>query len=247
MGQGEFLWCDLACSQADEVTAFYGDLLGWRFTTLSERDLPAYHVAQADSSTVAAIYEMPPSLRDAGMRSFWMPYFGADSVVEAVDAATRAGGACELGPARFRADASIVMLSDPTGQRFTLYDGRHFQPYPKRPRHGAPFRVDLIVPDAAAVEPFYKELMRWQFKPAEPGRKEIRDLAGAQIGTLIEDPDRAADLPNGWLITFACDDLTLAVDQVHAAAGSVSRGDACGGMVCASDAGGALFGLQRTD
>lgn len=205
MGQGEFLWFDLACSDLTVAQDFYGPLMGWQFRDHGFRGAPNYKFAQIDGEDVAGLYPMPEPATAQGFAPFWMSYIGVDNVAETIKAAQRLGGQALDGPARFADGSAVALLADPDGAVFSIFEGKRLFPMPHAPRSGHPFRAILHSTDLARAERFYHDLFGWRMVRG-PDRETVilQDLAGAQIGAMTAPPTGADLRPeHRWQVLFA--------------------------------------------
>ena len=113
---------------------------------------------------------------------------------------------------------------------------------------GVPCWMDLMVPDPAAVKPFYEAVLGWTFtEPDDSYGGYVMALKGeapvAGLGAQREGSRTA------WTMYFASDDAQAAADAMRAAGGTVVAGPddvgPLGTMVVADDPSGARFGVWQ--
>src|SRR3712207_3591661 len=82
---GTFSWVDLATTDAAAAKAFYAGVFGWDLEDTDAGNGVTYTVCRRDGDAVAALYEMPESMRATGAPPNWTNYV----TVEDADAAAR--------------------------------------------------------------------------------------------------------------------------------------------------------------
>ena len=216
MGHGEFLWCDRATFDVEEILGFYASALGWGYRSERFQDGQDYHYARSGTDVVAGLYEMPAAFRKDGFASIWMNYIGIDDIESGITKAEMLGGARVLGPARFGQGAEIAMIRDPGGAVFTLFNGEHLQPKSRRAAQGRPFWSELRTPNPEVSAGFYSGLFGWKIDgPNEFGRYRVRNLADAMIASLQQINPIGTKLPASWRVTFGVrnpDDAARTID-----------------------------------
>lgn len=116
---------------------------------------------------------------------------------------------------------------------------------------GTPCWVDLSVPDIAAAQAFYADVLGWTFPPDGGSDEyggyvigEVHGAAAAGIGPL-----QSPDQPVGWTLYFASDDADATAASVQDNGGTVlvPAGDvgSLGRMCIALDPTGGAFGVWQ--
>ena len=224
MGHGEFLWCDLATFDVDEMRTFYSDILGWTYARESFADGSTYFYAKTAKDVTAGIYEMPGSIRDDGMPSFWMSYIGVDDLASTIELALRHGGKLVLGPAYFGDGAEIAMIEDPFGARFTMFSGSHMQPRSTVMEDGEHFWDELYTSEPKAAAAFYSAVFNWKVEPPnEHGAARVNNIAGSPTTAIhaipgAADPTRRAF----WTVGFSVTDTSEFKTRLERAGGKPS-------------------------
>lgn len=242
---GDFIWYELVTSDPQAAEAFYGAVLGWRFTQLAG-DTP-YTLAAADGLPVAGIFAMPPG---AEMPVAWVGYLGVADVEATVAAITAEGGKAMV-PARDIPEVGRVAgLLDPQGVGFMVMRGLSEAPAaafdPSAVGHCN--WNELALPDPEAGLAFYSRHFGWEKGDAMPmgemGDYRFIDHGGRTIGAVMRlQPPR----PPSFLFYFGVADIDAATGAVTAGGGTVIFGPAPipGGsqITVALDPQGAAFGL----
>src|SRR5680860_758273 len=84
---GTIDWVELTTPDLDAATGFYGDLLGWEFTSIGDRVL-----AEIDGRTAAGIARQDPTIRDMPLPSAWTIAIRVDDLSAGVRRVTQLGG-----------------------------------------------------------------------------------------------------------------------------------------------------------
>ncbi len=113
---GALTWADTATPDAPAAQAFYSALLGWRFEAMSEE--PPYWVIFNGDRTQGGMTVPPP-----GVPPNWFPYFAVANVEASAKAAEEAGGKPFMGPIDIPNGGRFVLLQDPQGAAFAIFQG----------------------------------------------------------------------------------------------------------------------------
>ena len=249
MAQGEFLWCDLATFEVEDVLPVYAALFDWTYRSETFAHGAIYHYASNDRDVTAGIYEMPAEYRKDGMQSFWMSYVGIDNIVDGIDTVVAEGGRVILGPASFGVGASIAMIADPDGAILTLFSGSHLQHRPQPMFHGRHFWNELFARNVDRACHFYDRVFGWKFEEVDGGM-HVRNMAGAPTACI---QPIHKDTPSGakphWAVSFAADDLVTLKSrcEAHNLATRTSTGIDGRERLCVTDRNGASFYAVTTD
>jgi predicted enzyme related to lactoylglutathione lyase len=117
---GALAWNELATSDLDAATAFYGELFGWSITPFEGSPQP-FSIRNGDANN-GGIRE----LDQPGMPPHWLVYFGADDVAATSGRVQELGGTILVPPLEIPMGAMAV-AQDPQGAVFALFAGE-FEP-----------------------------------------------------------------------------------------------------------------------
>lgn len=249
MAQGEFLWCDLATFDVDATLEYYRDMFEWETKSEEFTDGSVYYYASNRKDVTAGIYEMPSLYKEAKMPSFWMSYIGVDDVPSSLHEVERLGGKLVLGPATFGNGATIAMVEDPFGAKFTLFSGAYLQPRSIDKHPGGHFWNELYTPDPMGVAKFYKELFGWVCQETDQeGRYRVNNLAG-RMTTAFQDNSSSPEPLNKpqWTVTFACTSIETLIERlgIKGCPELAWVRNADGAAVCLTDPNGAAFFISE--
>lgn len=220
MSHGEFVWCNLSSFRPDTTKRFYRKLLGWSYIETAQPDGWPYHVAMAGDRDAASIFEMPKAFQDLRFPSFWMPYIAVDDLQATCDRAVEFGGTIELGPLGWSETDRIVLIRDPLGAGFTVYQGVGLKPDPREGSPGHRAWCSLVVSNAKQVAPFYRNLFGWQISGTDTTL-----FVSTQDGKEIADISQVTEDMRGryqfWGVHFTVHNLDRAARTVDRQGGEV--------------------------
>lgn len=113
-------WVDTWQPDPQLAERFYGELFGWRFD--DPRPLPGggegrYRVARLGGLAVAGIDQAPSTLTAA----IWSTHICVDNIEATIARAASASGAVLIGPLEVGPDGRQVVLADPDGVAFCIW------------------------------------------------------------------------------------------------------------------------------
>jgi predicted enzyme related to lactoylglutathione lyase len=118
---GSIMWADLTVEHADQVKAFYKDVVGW---TTTDVDMGGYHDycmnQPADARTVAGVCHARGA--NAGLPPQWLIYITVDDLDTSVEKCLSLGGHVVVPVRNYGADGRYVVLRDPAGACFALFE-----------------------------------------------------------------------------------------------------------------------------
>lgn len=117
---GSLVWNELDSRDLEAATAFYAEVLGWRWEPMDDSGYLVAHLdsKQGEDTSNGGAMTMPDMV-PAEAPSFWMVYLAVADCDESVSLAESLGGsvflpAMQMGPGRFAG------ITDPTGGMFML-------------------------------------------------------------------------------------------------------------------------------
>lgn len=114
---GALSWNELATTDIEVASEFYGELFGWSFEPLEGSEMPYMVIRNREGHSNGGIRP-----RMENEPPYWLVYFGSDDLDGALARAGELGattlvGAMDIGPGRFG------VLQDPQGAVVALYSG----------------------------------------------------------------------------------------------------------------------------
>jgi predicted enzyme related to lactoylglutathione lyase len=116
---GALTWNELATTDVDRVKEFYGGLLGWRCEEMEGGPMRYVMIYNGERSNGGI---RPLSEMEAGIPPYWLPYFAAASVDDAVAKAGEVGGRALMPPVTVPA-GRFAAIADPQGAVFATFEG----------------------------------------------------------------------------------------------------------------------------
>lgn len=186
-------WVDLGVRDPDHAASFYGQLFGW---TVAAPDETGYRLASRGGNLVAAF----GPAEDPGV-PYWTVYVRTTDIAASVDAIAAAGGAVVVPPTP-AGDAGVsAVVRDPYGVPLSLWQpGTH-------DGTGAVAGVQLRLDAPRGQSAFLRAALGWQVRP--DGTITYHDRT---VATWVSVARRASP----WLVSFAVDDRTAAVERAVA-------------------------------
>jgi predicted enzyme related to lactoylglutathione lyase len=249
---GRFLWYEYLASDFDKAQAFYKQVVGWGSERFPSPDQRYELWTRKGGDSVGGLMTLPDEVRKAGIPPHWLSYVGTPNLDAIHAKATRLGARTHMGPIGIPTVGRIVVLQDPQGAAFALY-----QPE-KEPAAEAPPQVgefswhELATTDPGAAWSFYSALFGWVKTTAmDMGDLGVYQMFGRRadvpLGGIYRKPKEMAG-PSSWLPYARVADVHAAAKKVTAAGGTIANGpmEVPGGdwIVMALDPQGGVFALH---
>lgn len=253
---GEFCWVDLATSDVDAATGFYGELIGWQAEPAGSVEETGGYGFFLRNGKQAAGYG--PLIN--GGHPAWSSYVKVADADEATAKIKAAGGTVMMEPLDLPNDSGrMAVCQDSEGAFFSVMQQKEHSGAELVNEIGSWTWNQLAARDIEAAKSFYGEVFGWSFEPSEnappdapywmvqvSGQKWPEGMAGAmELGNQMP-----AETPPHWLVYFAVEDADAAAEQTSAAGGSVMAPPmdiAVGRMCVLTDPHGAAFAAIKPD
>ncbi|MFC1408313.1 VOC family protein [Streptacidiphilus sp. N1-12] len=210
-------WVSLLSRDPDASRRFYGELLGWEFQSVDERE-GSYSYATVQGVSIAGVGAVPSGWRGAPT---WTVFFGVADIDAAVRRTRERLGTVGIGPLDL-SSGRVAVAVDPDNAVFGLWQG---EPGPARTLRmsGAPSWMELST-DAFAAALFYGAVLDWAVQDRSAldvsweNERVVLRAAGRRIAALRTAEPTASALPERpvWRVFFS-------VGSADAAAGHASR------------------------
>lgn len=117
-------WHELMTTDPVAGFDFYASLFGWtRGEAMDLGEMGAYQLVRRGDADIGGVMGLGPS-----PVPFWLPYFGANGVEEAIRRITAGGGDLRMGPHEVPGGAFIAVATDPQGAAFAVVGPRTYTP-----------------------------------------------------------------------------------------------------------------------
>lgn len=245
---GTPVWADLASSDLEASTSFYGALLGW--TRKDFADNPDHADFQSDGKYVGGLEPKVDERPDA-----WTVYLKVDDIEAAVTAAAAAGGRVLHEPSAIAEMGQWALLEDPSGAEIAIWQAGAFAGFELVDEPGAPCWFELHSRDFAAAVPFYEKVFGWKVTSigdTDDFRMVVLGEQGSASAGILDsarDDARPGAAPGSqWRVYLAVANADAAASLVTANGGTVFTGPTdtpFGRMSHAADSTGALFSFMQ--
>lgn len=218
-----FCWAELCSSDWLAAKPFYLSLFDW--TAIDQPIGPDcyYTITKKEGSDIAAMYQMMKEQTDAGIQSHWLAYIAVEQVDELAQKAQALGATVIHGPHDVPGAGRMVMLEEPGGAVFALWQGREHMGTQRKLETNVPYWHELASKDAAKSREFYSALLGWevQIKPMEGMDYSLFCFNGKPVAGLLEMTDEWGDAPPHWMIYFAVEHTDSMVEKAQQLGGNV--------------------------
>ncbi|ALG12144.1 VOC family protein [Kibdelosporangium phytohabitans] len=208
-------WMDLAVPDLAGTKEFYGAVFGWTFAE-DERGT----VCRLRGLAVAGLREETPGYG-------WEVHIATDDCAGTVERATAAGGVVVREPHDVGQLCRAAIVTDPTGTRFGLWQGRSEPGCRLVNEPDTLVRNDLVTPDPGRARDFYTKVFDFTLDGNDvhlPGVDFtfLRRPDGHEIGGILGTTESEVSL---WETNFAVADADETMAKVAAAGGTAGELD----------------------
>jgi uncharacterized protein len=222
MSTGGWIWYELLTSDAAAAQAFYGEVVGWKWT--QHDTVPGYAMFAAGDTTIGGIMTMP---QEAGLaHPVWLGYVHVADVDATVAAALRDGATLCVPPTAIPNVGRFAMILDPQGAPVYV-----MTPLPQ-PGQSQSFAAkvghcqwnELVTADPVAAAAFYIRHMGWEkgdvMNMGPMGDYQFLLGGGQRFGAVM----KRTEGPSIWRYYFGVDDIDRAARAISAGGGRL-RGE----------------------
>jgi predicted enzyme related to lactoylglutathione lyase len=243
---GTFSWVDLATTDGAAAKAFYGGLFGWDF---EDNDVPGggvYSMAQLDGDNVAAIYDMPPEMRERGVPPNWTNYVTVEDADAAAARARDVGGTVHAEAFDVMEVGRMAIIQDPQGAIFAVWQPKTSIGATRVNDVGCLTMNELSTTDLDAAASFYADLFGWQTDRLDTGGGPPY-MSAHNKGTLNAGMTVVqGGAPPHWKPYFTVESCDETADKIRSSGGQVVAGPLdipSGRIAVAIDPQGAVFSI----
>ena len=244
---GTFSWVDLATFDAGAAKAFYGELFGWQFEDNPVPGDGVYSMAQLDGDNVAALYDMPPAMRERGVPPNWTNYVTVEDADAAAARARDVGGTVHAEAFDVMDVGRMAIIQDPQGAIFAVWQPKTSIGATRVNDVGCLTMNELSTTDLDAAASFYGELFGWEIENVSPDPEGFPYRAAKNKGTLNAGMTVVqGGAPPHWKPYFTVADCDAAAETIRSGGGQVAAGPLdipAGRIAVAFDPQGAVFAV----
>lgn len=247
---GKFIWFDLATTELEKQKAFYGEVFGWRYRTISTTD-DQYTLVINGEQSVAGMFSVKPH-KDAQAGALWFAMMSANDLAKVAAAVVQGGGAIHTEPTNLPQRGTYALFRDPEGALFGVLESSSGDPPDGDIEIGEFLWMDLFAQQPEKAGAFYRQLADYEITRNEVREGVDRLLLNAHgrpragIVPLPEEANRA-----GWLPYVRVDDVEETLDKVATAGGYImvppDKDLLDGNLAIFADPQGAILGIVKWD
>ena len=251
---GRFCWVELATTDEEAGTRYYGRLFGWNSVRAANASEMPYTMFQAGEQNVAGMFTLCEDQRAQGVPAHWLPYIQVADLAAAVGRAKDLGGQV-AGPEAYDVEhvARVAYIQDPTGAYFALWQPNPVQGTGLSNAPGRVCWIELATPAAESAKVFYSNLFGWSAETSDMGGVPytIFSEGGEMMAGMMPLQQDMEGVPPHWLSYFSVTDIEAAVTATEADGGKtlapVAPIPGMGRYAVLADPAGAVFGVLQYD
>lgn len=212
---GRFVWFELITASAGKAKAFYPEVFGWRFETMSMAggiDYPLLKVGDLPAGGIA-----PPPVKD--MPSHWISYVSVADVDGAAKKVIEHGGKSLMDAFDVPGVGRMQPVTDDQGAAFFLFKSADGDP-PKTEGPGSFAWNELLTKDPKKAARFYEEVLGYTVETREMpmGTYYVLKNGDAMRGGIMAAP--STDIPPHWVQYVSVEDESAALTRAKRAGGA---------------------------
>jgi len=217
---GKFVWFDLATTELDKQKAFYGNVFGWKFRTISNTD-DMYTLVSNGEQDVAGMFSIKPR-EGAPVGALWIGLMSTDDPAKAVSIVESNGGSVHTKPKAIAKRGTYALLRDPEGALFGVLKSDSGDPPDMDAAIGDFLWMDLFAKEPSKAGQFYQQVAGYEITKGEAAENVERlvltshDKSRAGVVPLPDDANRA-----GWLPYVRVADIDATLKKITAAGGYI--------------------------
>lgn len=242
---GTFCWTDLGTTDAEGAKAFYTALFGWEAEDLPVDEQQTYTMLRCGGKQVGALYR-----NDQVPHPAWLSYVSVEDADAMAEKAKGLGANVMQDPFDVLSSGRMVLLQDPTGAVFALWQPKDHFGAELVNDPGALSLNQLNTSDPEAAQSFYKDLFGWRVEFNGTDEQDYWGLYNGDNlnGGMMPLPEQAAQAgaPSHWLVYFTSADLDASVERLGELGGKMMVPPMpieVGRIAVAQDPQGAVFAL----
>jgi predicted enzyme related to lactoylglutathione lyase len=237
-------WVDTSQPDPQAAVAFYGGLFGWELEDVMPPDAEGrYFTATIRGKSVAAISSSPPG---APPMAVWNTYIAVADADETAAKVRNGWGKVLMEPFDVMDAGRMVVLSDPEGAVFCIWQARRTPGAELVNEHGTVNFNTLNTRDPETAKAFYGSVFGWRTLDLPGGvqmwtlpgygdhlaerdpelRERVLESGGPSgfedvVAAINVIPEDQSDVPPHWGVTFAVDDADAIAAKAAELGGTV--------------------------
>jgi predicted enzyme related to lactoylglutathione lyase len=215
---GTFCWPELSTSDQAGAEKFYGELFGWNLAKTPMGPDAHYTIFLKGENSVAAAAQQEPEQKQAGIPPHWLSYAATANVDESVEKAKSLGGTVIAGPFDVMEYGRMVVLADPTGAAFALWQANKNPGATAIDEDNTLVWTELVTDNVDKARGFYEGLFGWRSEPY-PGPMPYTVFKRGPVsagGLMAKTPEMGPNVPNHWMPYFGVADTKASLKKAAA-------------------------------
>jgi len=217
---GKFVWFEHVSTGAKKAQAFYGEVLGWKVSSMSMGDF-TYDMAALGDSMIAG-YAAPASERQS---PHWIAYASVEDVDAAAKTAIAQGGTVLAQPSDIPGVGRWARIADPQGAEICLMRSANGDEPDVIATHGRWLWNELHTTDPKKALTFYEKVLGFSHRGMDmgpAGTYHIISRGGVDRGGVTS--HLASGTPPHWLPYVSVDDADAALARAKKHGGTIQMG-----------------------
>jgi predicted enzyme related to lactoylglutathione lyase len=244
---GNFIWADLASSDAVGAKEFYSAIFGWAYNDLPMGEGQAYSMCLLGGRQACALHGMT-----MGQPPHWSAYIALENADAGAANAKELGASVLMEPFDVFDSVRLAVLQDPTGAVISLCQPLNNKGFQVADEHGAVCWNEHNTRDTEKAAAFYTDLLGWtKFTHEGPMTYTEFSNNGKEVAGMMQiQPEWGPDVPPHWLVYFSVADVDASVERIKELRGRVLAGPMSipdgGRFAVIMDPQGAVFGIYKS-
>ncbi|WP_455219759.1 VOC family protein [Kaarinaea lacus] len=217
---GKFVWFELATLNLEKQQAFYSDVFGWTFQTISNTD-DQYTLVKNGDRSVAGMFSIKPR-EGVTTAAAWIGLMSIDDPVKTANFVKANGGVVQSEPKSIANRGTYALLVDPEGALFGVLKSETGDPPDREVGIGDFFWMDLFAREPTKAGEFYQQVAGYELSKGEVKEDVDRVILtshGKSRAGVVPLPDEANRA--GWLPYIRVADVKATLKKVTAAGGFI--------------------------
>lgn len=251
---GTFCYAELATGDPAVAGTFYMTLFGWNRNDQDLGDFGLYTQFDLDGKVVAAQFKLPDEQVANNVPPNWGQYVSVADTDASAALAVDLGGQVVMGPMDVFDHGRMVVLADPTGAVFCLWQPKENIGVEFKDDPGSMCWNELLTSDTAQATAFYGELFGWTAQTMNMGALGDYTIFGAAADRpaagMMPIQQEMGPIPPHWLVYFAVADCSASLDRAAGLGAQVlvpvTEIPGMGMFSVLQDPAGAVFGIFQS-
>lgn len=220
---GAFCWYELATTDFNAAKNFYSNVFGWDAQMALEQPGMEYLIFTKEGKAIGGLYNLQPPQKEMNLPPHWMPYVNVNSIEDALQAATAAGGNVIMPATEVMEHGRMAIIADPEGGVVSLWQAKNMAGTEIADAHGAPSWNEYASKEPSRSIPFYESVFGWKGNTNNMGGMDYTTFASGEnmAAGLWQMPEEMRHLPTHWLTYFTVEGLDAALAKASENGGEV--------------------------